>query len=284
MGFFRKRSNPNSQNQASSSIVPGARQVPVTVIDNHPITFNPSVTMNKDLSGTPAYAGLISTPPTSSSISPPVYSNSETLAIPTTKANSPFPIIKQLIALVQDLEEFVELHRAEMKKEEDGIASYECDKPLKDVDIVISFITNSIVPFYSKFTAIFSDPSYGLNPSSAEVKNIDGCYKPLLSKVSELSEEIRWNFDAQRQPARAELRKSKIRHTILKYYQYALQSSTHLRKHHKELTVWFEADDFTGLPLKAQAILLTVPKGRFQTKFIAIGTVTRIPYAPMSIG
>ncbi|RFU30796.1 hypothetical protein B7463_g5539, partial [Scytalidium lignicola] len=143
--------------------------------------------MNKDSSGTPAYASL-NTPPTSSNISPPLYSESETLAIPTAKANSPFPIIEQLIALVQDLKEFFELHRVEMKKEEDDIASYECDKPLKDVDAVISFIANSIMPFYNKFSAIFTDPSYGLYPGSAEVKNIDDCYKPLLSKVSELSE------------------------------------------------------------------------------------------------
>jgi hypothetical protein len=245
MGFFRKKEKNKAQDPKANN-ASDSPQTSERAVNSHPTNLKRSTVIHEHSSSLPLHDDQKIQ--SNSHINPaPPYSESATRITSTAIEHSPFPILEQLVALVQDLKEFVELHQNGIKTLEDRIVTYESEKPTLDIDIVISFIQNTVVPFYEKFRIIFNDPSYGFNPTSTELKNINSCFKPLLGKVSELREEIVWHIDPEKKSTLKELMSSKTRHVFMKYQQFASQSSTHIRKHLKELSLWLEAEDFKEL-------------------------------------
>lgn len=243
MGFFRKKSKSESQNLQSSSSTSDRVRNPKAAIYSHLDDSKEITFANKDSSSSPP-PGDNETQSKLSSNAASSYSESAPQDKLTPKENSPFPILEQLVTLIQDLKEFVELHHDGIKALEDRIVTYESEKPLLDINILISFTETTIAPFYEKFGAIFTDSSYGLNPSSAEIQKINSCFKPLLGKVSQLREEIRWHINPDKRATLRELMNHKTRHVFMTYQQYASQSSTHIQNHLKELAIWLESNDF----------------------------------------
>ena len=243
MGFFRKKSKSESQNLQSSSSTSDRVRNLKAAINSHPDDSKETTFANKISSSSPLHGDNETQSKVSSNAASP-YSESAPTDKLTPKENSPFPILEQLVTLVQDLKEFVELHLDGIKALEDRIVTYEREKPLLDINILISFTETTIAPFYKKFGAIFTDHLYGFNPSSAEIKKIDSCFKPLLGKVSQLREEIRWHIDPHKRATLRELMNHKTRHVFMTYQQYASQSSTHIQKHLEELAMWLESKDF----------------------------------------
>jgi hypothetical protein len=244
MGFFKSKDKPGAQDSNSNN----ASNTPQTSegTDNGcPANPKRSTTIREHSSSLPLQDDQKIQSNPDSNPAPP-YSERATPVTSAAKDNSPFPILAQLVVLVQDLEEYVELHHDGIKTVEDRIVTYEYEKPTLDIDILVSFTRNHIVPFYEKFRIIKDDPSYGFNPRSAEIKNIDGCFKPLLDKVAQLRGEIIWHIDPEKRVTLRELMSSKTRHVFMNYQQFASQSSTHIRKHLKELSMWLEAEDFKG--------------------------------------
>jgi hypothetical protein len=241
MGFFRKKEKNRAQDPKANN-ASDSPQTSEQAVNSHPTNLKRSIVVHEHSSSLPLHDDQ-----NSHSNPAPPYSESATQITYTAKEHSPFPILEQLVALVQDLQEFVELHQTGIKTLEDRIVTYDSEKPTLDIDIVISFTQNTIVPFYEKFRIIFNDPSYGFNPTSTEMKNMDGCFKPLLGKVSELREEIVWHIDPGKKSTLKGLMSSRTRHVFMKYQQFASQSSTHIRKHLKELSLWLEAEDFKEL-------------------------------------
>jgi hypothetical protein len=173
---------------------------------------------------------------------------------PTSGPPNPLPILNQLIILTRELNAFVDIHRARFKKEENFV-SYECDKPLPNVDKATSFVTDHLAPFYAKLMLLCSHASYDFDPTTVQARNLDLAFKPLYGRICEVDRVMRAMVDPP-PPLTPEERKSlrkrwnaltRSSQSFLAYHQYASQAETHIRKHLRELATWIEADDFTQL-------------------------------------
>lgn len=248
----------------SFDCIPSAVKKPTSYSDDLKQNLSPSEPSEEQLDVTlPSYT-LNSMAPTSSidtqshrysQASPQADALDSKSSPPTPGPPNPFPILNQLIILMRELNEFVDIHRAKFKKEEENFISHECDKPLPNVDNAISFVTDHLAPFYEKLMLLCSHASYGFDPTTVQARNLDLAFQPLYGRICEVNRAMR-AMVVPPPPLTPEERKSlrkmwnvltRYGHSFLAYHQYASQAETHIRKHLRELATWIEADDFTQL-------------------------------------